>query len=92
MAFEPVVIKLQEPLMFGAEQVKELTFPRPMVAGDLRGISVRDILHDDIQELASRLSGIPTPIIKEMGMADYLEVSAVVKGFFGGSPQTGSKE
>lgn len=89
--FEPVKIPLGSPLMHGEEEIKELVFGREMVAGDLRGISVKDMTHDDILEVAARISGVPTPALNRLKMKDYQKVAEVVGSFFGDSPPTGGK-
>jgi len=91
MSFEPIRIPLARPLMHGAEEIRELLFGREMVAGDLRGISVKDVTHDDILEVTCRITGVPTPILKQMKMPDYLQVAELVGGFFGDSPPTGER-
>ena len=92
MSFQPIKIALKSPVMHGAEEIRGLVFGREMVAGDLRGISVRDMTHDDICEVASRITGVPPSVIRSLKMPDYLEVSGVVGGFFDPSPPTGGKD
>ena len=92
MSFASIRIPLQSPVPHGDEEIKELVIGREMTAGDLRGISVKDLKHDDICVVASRLTGIPTPIINKLKMSDYLEVAKVVSDFFDDSPPTGKKE
>lgn len=91
MSFEPIRIPLKSPLKHGEEEIKELLFGREMVAGDLRGVSVQDVTHDNICEVASRITGVPTPILRQLKMPDYLEVAEVVSGFFGVSPSIGMR-
>lgn len=92
MSFEPVKISLKSPLKHGEEEIRELVFGREMVAGDLRGISVGDMTHDNVCEIASHITGVPTPILRRLKMPDYLEVAEVVGGFFGDSPSTGERD
>lgn len=91
MSFEPIKISLKSPVMHGEQEIKELVFGREMVAGDLRGISIRDLTHDNVCDVASRITGVPTPILRQLKMPDYLEVAEVVSGFFGDSPSIGTK-
>ena len=90
--FEPITITLESPVTHGAEEINQLTISRPMVAGDLRGIPVQELAHDHICELAGRLCGVPTPVIKKLSIPDYLRLAEVVSGFLGGSPATGARE
>ncbi len=87
--FEPIKIPLKSPIQHGDETINTLTIPREMVAGDLRGISISNLKFDDICEVASRLTGVPTPIIRTMKMPDFMALSGVVTDFFEDSPATG---
>lgn len=87
--FEPIKITLKSPIQHGDETISTLTIGREMVAGDLRGISVSNLKFDDIYEVASRLTGVPTPIIKTMKMSDFMMLSNVVTDFFEDSPAIG---
>lgn len=92
MDFEPIKIRLKSPLKHGTEEIAELVFGREMVAGDLRGISIRDLTHDNVCDVASRITGVPAPILRQLKMPDYLEVAEVVSGFFGYTLPTGEKQ
>ncbi|MDR1946637.1 MAG: phage tail assembly protein [Desulfovibrio sp.] len=83
--FQPLKIELQTPVTHGADEVRELTFARRMTAGDLRGVNVARVLHDDIFEVASRLTGQPPSVIRSLDIADYMAVAGVVTGFLDGS-------
>lgn len=88
---KPIKVQLSTPVQHGQEEVKELVFARPMVAGDLRGISVTDLKHDDVIEIASRLVAMPPSVLRQLSMPDYMGVAEVVTSFFGSSPLTGAK-
>jgi hypothetical protein len=90
--FEAIRITLKSPVMHGSEEIRELVFGREMVAGDLRGVSVGNLMHEDICEVASRITGVPTPVIRQLKMPDYLQVAATVGSFFGDSLPTGGRE
>lgn len=90
--FEPKIIKLRKPLLHGDKEVSDLRFEREMVSGDLRGIPVTRLDHDHVYTMASRLCGVPVPVLAELSMPDYLEVSDYVTDFFTDSPPTGPKE
>jgi len=89
MNFEPIAITLESPLMHGNEEITELKFTREMVAGDLRDVPVRDMTHNDICTVISRLTGVPAPVIKQLKMPDYQRASEVIASFLTDSPQTG---
>ncbi|MDR1776679.1 MAG: phage tail assembly protein [Desulfovibrio sp.] len=80
--FAPITIALQSPLTHGAEEIRELVILREMCAGDLRGVSVGSLTHDDILEVTSRLVGVPTPVLRQLKMPDYMALADVVGGFF----------
>lgn len=90
--FEPITLTLETPVAHGDEEIKELQILRPMVAGDLRGIPVQELTHDHICELASRLTGVPTPVIKKLSIPDYLLLAGMVGDFLSGSRPIGEKE
>ena len=89
--FEPKIITLRKPLPHGEALITELKFEREMVAGDLRGIEITRLTHDNLYEVAGRLCAVPAPVLAQLAMPDYLEVSAYVSRFFDDSPATGAK-
>lgn len=89
MSFNPVKIPLKTPIMHGGDEITELVFGREMVAGDLRGISVRDLTHDNVLEIASRITGIPFPILRQLRVPDYMQINELIAGFLFPSPETG---
>lgn len=90
--FEPITITLGYPLLHGNEEVTKLVFGREMEAGDLQGIPVTGMNHDDIYIVAGRIAGIPASVLKRMKMPDYLKVAEIVGSFFGDSLPTGGKQ
>jgi hypothetical protein len=60
-----------------------------MVAGDLRGIEIRRLTHDDVMEIGSRLTGVPTPVLRNLNLRDYGKLSEVITSFFDDGPETG---
>jgi hypothetical protein len=86
--------KLQEPITLGeGEPITELTLREKIVAGDMRGLAMRDPMqHDEILKLIGRLAGQPDPVVNRMAFADYVEVSALVAGFMEPGPATGTKQ
>jgi hypothetical protein len=68
-----------------------LTFREEVVAGDLRGVPMRDpMLFDDLLKIAGRLCGQPDNVMAKLSVGDLLEVAPFVAGFIGGSPPTGT--
>jgi hypothetical protein len=84
-------VKLTTPIQFGEETIAELRFREEAVAGDMRGIPMRDPMYwDDLLKLAGRLCAQPDAVISKLSMADLQEVVPLVAGFLGGGPATGS--
>ena len=83
--------QLNTPIQFGEQTITELNFRDQLVAGDFRGIPIRDpMLFDDILKLAGRLSAQPDPVINKLSFGDLTEVSAVVLRFMEAGPVTGN--
>lgn len=93
MSFEPKIIKLETPLQHGHEEITQLVFGREMCAGDLRdGIKIDRPSYDDCRIVASRICGVPAPVLKDMPWRDFSKVVDVVMDFFNDSPLTGAGE
>jgi hypothetical protein len=88
--FTPIRISLKKPLTHGNETITDLVIGREMVAGDLRGIEIRRLIHDDVMEIGSRLTGVPTPVLRNMSLHDYGKLSEAITVFFGDGPETGN--
>ena len=92
MSFEPVKITLSTPITHGGKTISELEFLRNICAGDLRDMKVGVPTYDDVREIASRICGVPAPILKNMDWDDFSEVVEVIMGFFNRSRLTGGRE
>jgi hypothetical protein len=85
------VLKRPIQLAEGEPAITVLTFREEVVAGDMRGIPVREPMHfDDLFKLAGRLSGQPDAVINKMSFADMGEVISIVMGFTGAGQATGN--
>lgn len=93
MGFIPIIVNLESPLLHGDEEITELVFGREMNAGDLQGdIKVGLPTYDEIRMVASKICGVPTPILKKMPWRDFSKVVGVVMDFFNGSHLTGEPD
>ena len=93
MSFEPITITLRTPLKHGPETIEKLVFGREMCAGDLRGgIDIGQPTYDHIRTVASRITGVPDPVLKDLPWHDFSQVVSVVMGFFTDTPLIGEKE
>lgn len=85
-----MILKLKEPVTIGSITVTELNFRERVVAGDLRGVPMRDPMYfEDLLKIAGRLCAQPDPVMNALGVEDAMEVVATVGGFIGGSQKTG---
>ncbi|NCB23738.1 MAG: phage tail assembly protein [Deltaproteobacteria bacterium] len=78
----PIKIQLEYPVKEGESEVNELVIQREMVAGDLRGIKVENMLFDDMFLVASRLTGVPLNVIMQMRMVDTRKLTDAIGVFF----------
>jgi Phage tail assembly chaperone proteins, E, or 41 or 14 len=87
---DPIVLKLASPVEIDGEKITALSF-RPLKGKDLRSVQRQDGYETAfLLKLAGRLCGQPDLVIDELSGADLMEVIAIVGGFLGGSPPTGS--
>ena len=93
MSFEPVKIQLKNPIQHGNESISELVFGREMCSGDLRGdIQIGMPSYDHVRLVASRITGIPEPVLRTLCWSDFSQVVDLVLGFFNDTPLTGGKD
>lgn len=79
------VVVLDEPIVRGTTEIKEVTLRKPM-SGELRGVSLSDLLNLDVNALRKVLPRITTPTLTDievgrMDPADLLDAGAKVAGF-----------
>lgn len=83
-------IALQKPIAHGSESISELNLREEIVAGDMRGIPMRDPPHwDDLLKIAGRLAAQPDAIMAKLSFADMQEVVLRVAGFMAAGQETG---
>ena len=87
MTQQPTVIKLQQPILFGSESIKELTL-QPPKAKHYRGMPA-DMGMDEMLTLAGRLSGQPNTVIDELSIDDMQTVMENISHFLANGPPTG---
>lgn len=88
----PYTHTLTHPVQHGAETVSTLVFTRKPVAGDLRGMSLRELdKADNLMTLAARLCSVPPSVINQLDMEDFMELGAVLTDFLPGGQRTGSE-
>lgn len=82
---KPNSITLDEPIKRGDQEITELTFRKPK-SGELRGLSLTDIINLDVNSLQTLLPRITSPAItkqdvEKMDVADLLSAGAKVADF-----------
>lgn len=75
-----VTVQLKEPFKYGETQFTELKFKKPK-AKHLKGLDINRMSMDDILLLGANLSGEPSPVIGELGMADTFHIVEVIGDF-----------
>lgn len=78
-------VTLDTPIVRGKEEIKEITLRKPNV-GELRGLSMVDLLNMDINAVSTLLPRIGTPVIskeevKQLDPADFVQLAGEVAGF-----------
>lgn len=81
----PNTIILDSPIKRGTSEILEVTLRKPM-AGELRGVTLTDLLQMDVLALRKVLPRITTPTLTEheigqMDPADLVQLASLVTGF-----------
>ncbi|MEC8035955.1 MAG: phage tail assembly protein [Pseudomonadota bacterium] len=81
-----VTITLAEPIRRGETTIEKLTLRKPK-SGELRGLSLRDILSSDITATMEIIPRISDPIlikdeVEDLDAEDLAEIGGVIRGFF----------
>lgn len=88
----PHELKLVYPKKDGDKTIDTLMFTRRPVAGDMRGIKLRDMdLGDHIITLTARLVSYPPSFIAKLDVVDLKKCMDVVNSFFSPGPTTGKR-
>lgn len=79
-------IELVEPIVRGETQITSLVLRKPK-SGELRGLSLQDLLTTDIVTIMNLLPRISDPILtdveaRDLDPADLAEIGGVIRGFF----------
>ncbi|WP_186078671.1 phage tail assembly protein [Burkholderia gladioli] len=80
------VVTLDHPIRQGANEITTLTLRKPK-AGELRGVSLADLISMDVAAMQEVVPRIAQPTITkfdvgQMDPADLLQVAGVISGFF----------
>ncbi|HDR8859371.1 TPA: phage tail assembly protein [Burkholderia territorii] len=77
---------LDQPIRQGDNEIKTITLRKPG-SGELRGVSLSDLVNLDVSALHKVLPRITTPTLTEADVskldpADLLQLAGIVSGFF----------
>ncbi|HEY5804868.1 MAG TPA: phage tail assembly protein [Lysobacter sp.] len=84
-AVDPNVVTLEEPIQRGDQKITTVTVRKP-AAGELRGVSLAELLQLDVASLITVLPRITSPILTQADVAklepaDLLQLGGKVAGF-----------
>lgn len=79
-------ITLEEPLQRGETAIDKLTLRKPM-AGELRGLSLQDLLTSEVSTILQLIPRISDPILNDdearrIDPADFAQIAGTIRGFF----------
>ena len=79
-------ITLDQPIQRGDTEITTITLRKPM-AGELRGVSLTELVNLDVTALQKVIPRITTPTLNEIDVAqldpaDLLQIGGVMSGFF----------
>ncbi|VWC91166.1 phage tail protein E [Burkholderia lata] len=79
-------ITLDQPIQRGDTEITAVTLRKPM-AGELRGVSLTELVNLDVTALQKVIPRITTPTLNEIEVAqldpaDLLQIGGVMSGFF----------
>ncbi|MCP9308665.1 phage tail assembly protein [Zymomonas mobilis] len=85
-ALDNNTVKLGYALMRGEQEIKNIELRKP-VTGDLRGLSVTQLLNTDVDQMCKFLPRITTPAlmpseIEKLPVGDFLSLAMKSLGFF----------
>ncbi|MGE4323543.1 MAG: phage tail assembly protein [Sphingobium sp.] len=79
-------VTLSEPILRGDTRIERITLRKPK-GGELRGLSLQDIITTDIGAIMEIIPRISDPIlirdeVEQLEAADLAEIGGVIRGFF----------
>lgn len=85
-ASKQVTVTLSEPIQRGETSIETLQLRKPK-AGELRGLSLQDVITSDISALLTLIPRISNPPLTrpeadELDPADLTEIGGAIRGFF----------
>jgi len=77
----PIIIPLKKPIYDGEKEIKEFVINREPIGADWSGVKLQNLQMIDIQQIASRLTGLPVPIIKKADTRATFRLAEVIGNF-----------
>lgn len=83
---ELVPVTLEEPIQRGDTTIDKITLRKPR-SGELRGLTLQDLLTSDVTTIIKLVPRISDPILNDVeagqiGPADIAQIGGVIRGFF----------
>ena len=81
-----VTITLEKPVIRGKHEISELQLRKPQ-SGELRGLSLNEVLNADVSALHKLLPRVTSPAlteqdVSELDLSDLVELAGGIAGFF----------
>ncbi len=77
----PIRIPLKKAIYDGEKEIKEFVIEREPIGADWSGMNVQNATFLDFQKVASRLTGLPVPIIKKADTKATMLLGEVIGSF-----------
>lgn len=78
----PIRIRLKKAIYDGEKEIKEFVINREPIGADWSGMNVQNATILDFQRVASRLTGLPVPVIKKADTRATMRLAEVIGSFF----------
>lgn len=78
----PIRIPLKKAIYDGEKEIKEFVIDREPIGADWSGMNVQNATILDFQRVASRLLGLPVPIVKKADTRATMRLAEIIGSFF----------
>lgn len=81
-----ITVDLEEPLLLGETEIASITLRKPK-SGELRGLSLDDLVNADVSTILKLIPRISNPVIieekaNEIDPVDLGQIGGAIRGFF----------
>lgn len=79
-------VTLSTPIIMGETEIKKLTLRKP-AAGELRGLSLQEIMTSEVSAFLTIIPRICDPVlnaeqVNDLEVEDFTEIAGTIRGFF----------